>query len=200
MNNLIKLTVAILIFFSLFTSCTSKTGQKLKVEEKIQANLLEEKKAENQNLDKETLTEIDSIFEKTSKDINAFVSKYDNWADSYYWKSEKSDDKTYDMIRLSGMRVLPDNFIIEKRSSRKNSTNVVGYSVNREKKKGKTVYSVETSFYRNNESIESRREYFILSTAEELTTALKPFYKRLQEAKQDVQKNISRIEKIADKS
>ena len=200
MKNLIKLTVAILISFSFLTSCTSKSAEKAKVQEKMQGNLLEEKKAESQNLDKETLSEIDSVFEKTSKDIDAFVSKYDNWADSYYWKSDNSDDKPYDMIRLTGMRVSPNFFCIERRSSRENSTDVVGYSVSREKKNGKTTYKLETSFFRNNEEIESRREVFVLSTAEELITALKPFYKRLEEAKQDVQKNISRIEKMADKS
>jgi hypothetical protein len=143
---------------------------------------------------------MDSIFEKTSKDIDAFVSQYDNWNDSYYWKSEKSSDSKFDLIRLSGMKHLPDNFIIEKRSSKPGSTDVVGYLVNREEKRGKKVYTVETSFYTNNEKVESQQEVFILSTPEELITALKPFYKRLEEAKQDVKKNISRIEQMADKS
>jgi hypothetical protein len=198
MKNLIKLTVAILISFSFLTSCTSKSGQK--VEKKRQANILEEKKAENQNLDKRTLSEIDSIFEKTSKDIDAFVSKYGNWADSYYWKSKNSKDRPYDMIRLSGMRVLPNFFIIEKRSSKKSSTDVVGYSVERKKENDKTTYFLETSFFRDNKEIESRRKVFVISTAEELITALKPFYERLEEARQDIKKNISRIEQMADKS
>lgn len=200
MNNLIKLTVAILISFPFLTSCTSKSGQKLKIEEKMQANLLEEKKAEHQNLDNETLSEIDSVFEASADDIRSFVSQYDNWDDSYYWKSDKTGDSHFDMIRLLGMNHFPDWFLIEKRSSRKNSTDVVGYSINRKKKKGKTTYILETSFFRNNKEMESRREVFVLSTAEELATALKPFYKRLKEAKQDVKKNTSRIEQMADKS
>ncbi|MFT5280868.1 MAG: hypothetical protein ACI9AR_000304 [Flavobacteriaceae bacterium] len=200
MKNLFKLTAVILISWSFLTSCSSKSGERLKVEEKMQANLLEEVKAENQILDKKTLSEIDSVFEKTSKDIDAFVSSHDNWADSYYWKSENSDDNPYNLIRLTGMRVLPDFFCIERRSLRKNSTDVVGYSVRRKKKDGKITYMVETSFFRKNQAIESRREVFALSTVEEVTTALKPFYKRLEEAKQDVAKNISRIESMADKS
>jgi hypothetical protein len=187
--NLIKLAVVILIS-SFLTFCTSKSEQKIKVEEKTKSQIK-----------KETLTEIDSVFEVLADSIASFVSIYDNWNDSYYWKSEKSDDAHFDLIRLVGVKYSSDYLLIEKRSSRKNSTDVVGYSVIREKEvSGKTTYKLETSFFRNGQEVESHGQVFMLSTVEELSTALKPFYKRLEEARQDAQKNISRIEEMADKS
>lgn len=195
MKKIIFVVVASLIF----VSC-SESGKRMS------ENLEEEIFQEVDVTSLEVKSSMDSLFEKTVEDIDIFMSKHGDWKGNYYWTSEKIEDKPFSFIRLSRLLALSnssDFLSIEK--SKRDSNEIVRYAIERTREfdEGENFYFLKTSFFKNGKEVESQKESFILSSPEELEAALKPFYKRLEEAKKDVRerikKDVSRIEKVASK-
>ncbi len=191
------LTIVVISLFTIsLASCTSKSGareeRKARIETQTELNNRELTKTKNQNLDKEVLSDMDSLFLETEKKIEAFVSKYDNFNNSYIWTSIKKSDRHYPNLRLSGL--FKDCILFTKRS--KDWKKEIYYEVERTTEGNKSSFNLKRGLWRNGEELESKKQFFTISTKAELEAALEPILRRLNEAQQDVKKNVSRIKII----